>query len=35
MLDRMPYCRENALIATTLRAREFRETLTDYFSDEF
>lgn len=34
-LDGLPPCKENALIATTLKVREFKETLTDYFLDDF
>ncbi|KAH9947630.1 hypothetical protein B0H21DRAFT_738207 [Amylocystis lapponica] len=35
ILDRLPSCKENALIATSMKVREFKEMLTDYFSDEF
>ncbi|KAH9889764.1 hypothetical protein C8Q73DRAFT_653099 [Cubamyces lactineus] len=34
-LDGMPHCRESALVATTMRMREIKESLADYFSDEF
>lgn len=34
-LDGMPHCRESALIATTMKMREIKESLSDYFSDEF
>ena len=34
-LDGMPHCRENARLATMARVREFKETLADYFSDDF
>lgn len=34
-LDGMPHCRESALFATTLRVREFRDSLADHFSDDF
>lgn len=33
-LDGIPHCRESALIATTMRMREIKESLADYFSDE-
>ncbi|KAL6302003.1 hypothetical protein BKA93DRAFT_737701 [Sparassis latifolia] len=33
--DRLPHCKESALIATTMRVRDFREALSDYFSDDF
>jgi len=35
ILDGLPHCRESALIATTMEVRRFKETLADYFSDEF
>ncbi|EMD39795.1 hypothetical protein CERSUDRAFT_112062 [Gelatoporia subvermispora B] len=35
ILDGLPHCKERALIATTMKVREFKETLADYFSDEF
>ncbi|OCH92656.1 hypothetical protein OBBRIDRAFT_791103 [Obba rivulosa] len=35
ILDGLPHCKENALIATTMKVREFKETLADHFSDEF
>lgn len=34
-LDGITTCRESALIATKARVREFRESLADYFSDDF
>ncbi|KAI9058248.1 hypothetical protein FKP32DRAFT_1659419 [Trametes sanguinea] len=34
-LDGMPHCRESALVATTMRMREIKESLADYFSDDF
>ncbi|KAI0648161.1 hypothetical protein C8Q79DRAFT_1008509 [Trametes meyenii] len=34
-LDNMPHCRESALVATTMRMREIKESLADYFSDDF
>ncbi|KAM5531303.1 hypothetical protein V8D89_015018 [Ganoderma adspersum] len=34
-LDGMPHCRENAMVATTMRMREIKESLADYFSDDF
>ncbi|KAH9931675.1 uncharacterized protein BXZ73DRAFT_47214 [Epithele typhae] len=34
-LDGMPHCRESALLATSMRVREIKESLADYFSDEF
>ncbi len=34
-LDGMPHCRESALMATSMRTREIKESLADYFSDEF
>ncbi|OBZ71475.1 hypothetical protein A0H81_08703 [Grifola frondosa] len=34
-LDGLPHCRENAMIATTMKVREIKDTLTDYFSDDF
>ncbi|KAI0365697.1 hypothetical protein BV20DRAFT_1046566 [Pilatotrama ljubarskyi] len=34
-LDAMPHCRESALVATTMRMREIKESLADYFSDDF
>ncbi|KAI0826848.1 hypothetical protein BC628DRAFT_1338692 [Trametes gibbosa] len=34
-LDGLPHCRESALVATSMRMREIKESLADYFSDEF
>ncbi|TBU39182.1 hypothetical protein BD309DRAFT_993934 [Dichomitus squalens] len=34
-LDGMPHCRESALVATTVRMREIKESLADYFSVDF
>lgn len=34
-LDNMPYCRENALLATTMKMREIRDMLPDLFMDDF
>ena len=34
-LDGMPYCKESALFATTMRVREIKDSLADYFSDDF
>ncbi|PCH40289.1 hypothetical protein WOLCODRAFT_136764 [Wolfiporia cocos MD-104 SS10] len=34
-VDHLPHCKESALAVTTMKAREFKETLADYFSDEF
>ncbi|KAI0632319.1 hypothetical protein C8Q77DRAFT_1218732 [Trametes polyzona] len=34
-LDGIPHCRESALIATTMRMREIKDSLADYFSDDF
>lgn len=34
-MDGMPYCKESALFATTIRMREIKDSLADYFSDDF
>ncbi|KAH8104658.1 hypothetical protein BXZ70DRAFT_888007 [Cristinia sonorae] len=34
-IEWIPHCKESALFATTMRVREIRDTLADYFSDEF
>ncbi|KAI0755097.1 hypothetical protein C8Q80DRAFT_1093596 [Daedaleopsis nitida] len=34
-LDGMPHCKESALVATSMRMREIKESLADYFSDDF
>ncbi|KAI0763568.1 hypothetical protein BD413DRAFT_616225 [Trametes elegans] len=34
-LDGIPHCRESALLATSMRMREIKESLADYFSDDF
>lgn len=33
-LDGMPHCKESAMFATSLRVREIRESLADYFFDD-
>ncbi|CCM04931.1 uncharacterized protein FIBRA_07128 [Fibroporia radiculosa] len=33
--DGLPHCKESALMVTTMKVREFKETLTDYFTDDF
>lgn len=33
MLDAMPWCRENALVATAGKLKEIQESLADYFTD--
>lgn len=34
-LDGMPHCKESALYATTMKVREIKDSLADYFSDDF
>ena len=34
-LDGMPHCRESALVATTMRMREIKDSLADCFVDDF
>ena len=34
-LEDMPHCRKGALLATTIRMRELKDSLADYFSDDF
>jgi len=34
-LEGIPHCKESALYATTMRVREIKDSLADYFSDEF
>ena len=34
-LEDMPHCRKGALLATTMRMRELKDSLADYFSDDF
>ena len=34
-LEGMPHCKESALYATTMKVREIKDSLADYFSDEF
>ncbi|KAI0076325.1 hypothetical protein K474DRAFT_1598271 [Panus rudis PR-1116 ss-1] len=33
-LDGMPHCRESAMYATTMRVKEIRDALADYFTDD-
>jgi hypothetical protein len=35
LLEGMPYCKENALHATSAKLQEIRETLADHFNDDF
>lgn len=35
MLDGMPHCKENALVATSSKLQEIRDTLADCFNDDF
>ena len=34
-LDGIPHCKESALMATSMRMREIKESLADYFTDDF
>ena len=34
-LHGMPHCKESALMATSMRIREIKESLADYFTDDF
>ncbi|THH30049.1 hypothetical protein EUX98_g4138 [Antrodiella citrinella] len=34
-LEGIPHCRESARVATQIRVREIKDSLADYFSDEF